>query len=149
MALETEREVLNHLIESCRDGERGFRNAADHLSDGQLRFVFLQLSAKRGQYAEELLPHAQRLGGPAAGDGTTVAALHRKWIDLKSALTHKSDHAVVVEAARGDGATVHAFKTALECSLPPDTREVVERQYQAIEEEHEWLAAVQAGHGVS
>jgi len=149
MALKTERELLNHVIESCRDSERGFKSAADHLNDGQLRLVFLQLAAKRAEYGEQLLPHAQRLGGPRATDGTAAGALHRKWIDLKSALPHNSDHAIVVEAARGDSLTLQAFKEVLEDSLPQDTREVVERQYHAVKEEHEWLTAVQAGHAPS
>jgi uncharacterized protein (TIGR02284 family) len=145
MALKSEREVLNHLIESCRDGERGFITAAEHLSDPNLRSLFMQLSAERARCAEELQPHARRLGGPAAADGSTVAALHRKWIDVKSALTHDHDRAIVVEAARGDGATVNAFKDAIAGSLPPDTRDIVERQYEAIQQEHDWLT-VQARH---
>ena len=32
MAERTEREVLHHLIEICRDGERGFHAAADHVA---------------------------------------------------------------------------------------------------------------------
>ncbi len=139
MALKSEREILNHLIESCRDGERGFTAAAEHLIDPTLRSLFVQMAAERARCADELLPHARRLGGPAAGEGTAVAALHRKWIDVKCALVHEKDHAIVVEAARGDGATVNAFKDAIEGSLPPDTRDVVERQYEAIQEEHDWL----------
>jgi uncharacterized protein (TIGR02284 family) len=141
MALKSEREVLNHLIESCRDGDRGFKSAADHLSDPNLKSLFMQLSAERARCAEELMPHARRLGGPAAADGSTAAALHRKWIDLKSALTQDHDHAIVVEAARGDGVTMNAFKNAIAGSLPPDTRDIVERQYEAIQEEHKWLMA--------
>ena len=144
MALKSEREVLNQLIESCRDGERGFITAAEHLNDPKLKSLFMQLAAERARCAEELLPHARRLGGPAAAEGTAVAALHRKWIDLKCAISHDTDHAIVVEAARGDSATVHAFKEAIEGSLPPDTRDIVERQFEAVKEEHDWLISVQA-----
>ena len=148
MAFKSEREVLNHLIESCRDGERGFTVAAEHLTDPTLRSLFMRLAGERARCAEELLPHARRLGGPATAEGTAVAALHRKWIDFKSALTHDHDHAVVVEAARGDGTTVNAFKDAIAGSLPPDTRDIVERQYEAMQEEHNWLMvqARQAAH---
>lgn len=144
MALKSEREVLNHLIESCRDGERGFITAAEHVIDPTLKSLFTKLAAERARCAEELQPHARRLGGPAAADGTATAALHRKWIDLKCVLTHDTDHAIVVEVARGDGATVHAFKEAMEGSLPPDTRDIIERQFEAIQEEHDWLVGVQA-----
>ena len=52
MALKSEREVLNHLIESCLDGERGFKTAAEHLVDPTLRSLFIQLSAERAPSAQ-------------------------------------------------------------------------------------------------
>ena len=33
MAGRTERSVLNHLIETCKDAERGFRHVATHTAD--------------------------------------------------------------------------------------------------------------------
>ena len=143
MAQRTEREVLNHLIETCRDGELGFKAAAEHVSDPAMKSLFVTLAEGRARCGKELLPHAQRLGGAWASDGTSAGTLHRKWIDLKSTLSGHDDHAVFVEVARGDRVTVHAFKDAVEGNLPPDTRDVVERQYQAINEEHERLMAVE------
>jgi uncharacterized protein (TIGR02284 family) len=144
MAQRTEREVLNHLIESCRDGELGFKTAAEHVTDPTLKSLFITLAEDRARCAQELLPHAQRLGGANVSDGTSVGALHRKWIDVKSTLTgHHHDHAIFIEVARGDRVTVHAFKDAIEGILPPDTRDVVERQYAVIQNEHERLMAAE------
>jgi uncharacterized protein (TIGR02284 family) len=140
MADRTEREVLNQLIETCRDGELGFRTAAEHVGDASLRTLLLEMADERARCAAELLPHAQRLGGAATHDGTSMGALHRRWIDLKSSLKRNDDRAILVEVTRGDKATVHAYKDAVEGSLPPDTRDVVEQQYALLQKEHDRIA---------
>jgi uncharacterized protein (TIGR02284 family) len=144
MAERTERAVLNHLIETCTDAARGFRSAADHVKDQNLGKVFLEIAAQRERFAAELQPHAQRLGGAAAADGTTAAAVHRGWIDIKSKLRH-DDGAIVAEAARGDGVTVHAFRDAVEGMLPPNTRELIEREYAEVSAAHARILALGTG----
>ena len=74
----TERGTLNHLIETCRDGERGFRYAANHVHTADVKELFLEVAGEREQFAAELLPYAQRLGGHEEGEGTIAASLHRR-----------------------------------------------------------------------
>jgi uncharacterized protein (TIGR02284 family) len=148
MAERTEREVLNHLIERCRDGERGFRVAAEHVTETAFKRLFAELAVERARCADELVPHAQRLGGAAAADGTSVGALHRKWIGIKDALTRHDEHAIVVEVVRGDRATLQAYKDAVDGILPPMSRDVVERQYERLRMQHEGVAAVETGTAV-
>jgi uncharacterized protein (TIGR02284 family) len=147
MAERTERAVLNHLIETCTDAARGFRSAADHVKDPGLKAEFTDIAAQRERFATDLLPHAQRLGGPSAVDGTTAAAVHRGWIEFIAKLRH-DDRAIVAEAARGDGVTLHVFQDAIEGLLPPDTREVVERQYLDVSIAHARVAALNVGQPV-
>jgi len=56
----TERGVLNHLIDTCRDGERGFRYAANHVENPAIKALFLDIAAQRGRFADDLTPHARR-----------------------------------------------------------------------------------------
>ena len=63
MAARTERWTLNHLIQTCRDGERGFRYAANHAANPVVKALFLQIATQRQEFAEDLLPHAHRFGG--------------------------------------------------------------------------------------
>ena len=144
MAERTERAVLNHLIETCTDAARGFRGAAEHVKAPGLKAMFTDIAAQREQFAADLLPHAQRLGGSAAADGTTAAAVHRGWIDLIAKLRH-DDRAIVAEAARGDGVTMHVFRDAVNGMLPPDARELVERQSADVSAAHARLIALGAG----
>lgn len=142
MAERTERGVLNHLIESCKDGQEGFLNAADHVEDPKLKSLFEEMAAQRGRIAEALAPHAQRLGGENTGEGSGAAALHRRWIDIKSRLRKHDDNAIVVEVERGDGFTLHAFQEALEGMLPPESRDVIEGFYNELREAHGRIASL-------
>jgi uncharacterized protein (TIGR02284 family) len=142
MAQRTERTVLNHLIETCRDGERGFLSAAAHVESPKLKALFEEMASQRARIAADLAPHAQRLGGDPATDGTSGAALHRGWIDIKSRLRRHDDNAILVEVERGDAITLHAFQDALEGMLPPDSRTVVERLYAELRQAHAAIAAV-------
>ena len=130
------RAVLNSLIESCKDGERGLLHAAELVKDPALKTFFTDTAFRRALFADQLRPHAQRLGGADTADGTTGATLHRKWMDVRSALSGHDDGAVVSEAERGDSMTVLAFKSAVEGALPATVRDLVERLYNDVKDSH-------------
>jgi len=142
MAERNERAVLNHLIETCKDGELGFLSAADHVESPKLKALFGQMATGRARMAAELTPHAQRLGGETGAEGSGFAALHRRWIDIKSRLARHDDNAILVEVERGDGITLHVFQEALEGMLPPDTRDVVERLYAELRQAHATITSL-------
>lgn len=125
----SERAVLNHLIETCKDAERGFRHVAEHVTDPATKSLFLDIAAQRARFVADLVPHAQRLGGANEADGTAVGALHRTWIDLRSAIFRNDRVAVVHEAERGEHFSRGVYRDALESMLPPTARELVEAQY--------------------
>jgi uncharacterized protein (TIGR02284 family) len=136
------RALLNSLIETCRDGESGFRHAATLVSSAGFKTLFIDLALRRGQAAAELLPHAQRFGGSEAAEGTTAASLHRKWMEVRDWSGH-DDRAILDEVRRGDRITVAAFKDALAGVLPASVRDMVERQYADICKSNDELAQPQ------
>lgn len=141
MAEHTERWVLNHLIETCRDGEHGFRYAANHVTTPSVKSLFLDIASERERFAAELLPFAQRLGGANASEGTTAGALHRGWMTIKDTLTHHDEQAVIQEAVRGEQAAETAYKDAVGGMLPPTARDLIERQYKDIRIAHARVSA--------
>src|SRR4029079_17052997 len=102
MSDRTERAVLNHLIETCKDAERGFRHVAEHAADPTLKSLFLDIASQRARLAPDLLPHAQRLGGASTHDGSAIGALHRTWIDLRSAIFRGDSVTAVQAGARSE-----------------------------------------------
>jgi uncharacterized protein (TIGR02284 family) len=146
MAERTERDVLHHLIEVCEDGERGFRAAADHVSDPGLKSLFTELSEERAQFAADLVPHLQRLGGRTDLDGTSAGALHRGWIGLKSLVPGHHDHTIVTEAERGEHAALGAYEEALNGMLPPTVTSLVEGQRDAMQKANERIRSIDMGY---
>jgi uncharacterized protein (TIGR02284 family) len=128
MAQRTERALLNHLIETCRDAERGFTLAAHEVKSPELQRLLFRLAEQRRDFANELLPHAQRLGGASPADGTRVASLHRAWMQMKAHMASNPDRAVLEEAARGERFALAAYDEAVNELIPPDARELVEAQ---------------------
>ena len=128
MAEPTERVVLNRLIERCRDAERGFRLAAAEAEDPDLRQRLERLANERHRFAEQLLPHAYRLGGESTGHGSRLAALHRGWMLLRSDLAVTHDRALLEEAARGERFAAAAYDQAAHALMMPDARELVATQ---------------------
>jgi len=128
MAEKTQRTVLNHLIEVCRDAERGFATAARTAKRPALKYLFYTLAEQRRDFAQELLPHAERLEGAAVPDGSRLAMLHRAWIRVKARFAGDPDRAVLEEASRGERVSVAAYDDAVTDRLPPDARDVIAAQ---------------------
>ena len=129
--------VLNHLIETCLDGEKGFVAAAELVADPTVKGLFTGIAAERARFATQLLPYAQRLGGATAPTGSAGASVHRQWMDIRSTLSGHDDRAILAEVLRGDNVSVLAFKAAVEGVLPMGVRDLVEGQYAAMRKEHE------------
>jgi uncharacterized protein (TIGR02284 family) len=144
MADQTPRLVLNHLIETCRDSERGYRAAAELVEGPALKAKLLEMADERARFAQDLVPHAQRLGGDEAADGTRAAAIHRRWMDFKARLTPHNDQAVFAEVLRGDDVTLRTYEKALQGFLPPTVRDLVEGQEHMIRQVHVRLETLDA-----
>lgn len=132
MAARTERDTLNGLIEICRDGARGFRLAANHVADPELKRLFSEAALQRELFAAELLPYAQRLGGESDTHGTARGTLHRGWMIVKDAMTKYDESTVLAEAIRGEAVAADTYADAVMSLLPPNSRPVIERQYETI-----------------
>ena len=136
--MKNQNNILDSLIETLKDGQEGFKQAAEAVKDPQLKTLFLEYSRQRALFLAELRSHAQapsdresRVSGSAAG------ALHRGWIDLKSALTRGDDHAILAECERGEDSAVDEYKKALNDGLSMPVQDIVSRQYAEVKGAHD------------
>ena len=130
--------ALNNLIETSRDGQNGFKEAAENVQSPELKTFFNQVVLERAQFVGELQQEVQRLGGDPEKAGSTAAAIHRVWMDIKGSLTGRDDQSILNECERGEDSAVDAYKDALKDeNLPSNLRSVVERQFRSVQEVHD------------
>ena len=134
--------VLNNLIETCRDGQNGFKEAAENVKDSTLKEYFYSVSQERARCVGELQQSVRDLGGDPENTGSTAAALHRAWIDIKGKLTGMNDESILSECERGEDSAVNAYRDALKETLPSNVMTVVESQYQSVLKAHDRIKAL-------
>ena len=106
--------VLNGLIETCKDGQEGFKQAAEGINDSEIKSAFYQFGQQRSQFVGELQGLVRELGGDPEKSGSILGSIHRGWIDIKSILTGKDEAAVLNEAERGEDVAKNNYESALE-----------------------------------
>jgi uncharacterized protein (TIGR02284 family) len=129
--------TLNNLIETCRDGQDGFKTAAEGVKSSELKELFHTYARQRAAFVGELQDEVRRMGGEPQESGSTSAAIHRGWMGLKAALTGGDDNAVVSECERGEDAALASYRAALGTDMPVNARSMVERQFAEVKEAHE------------
>lgn len=126
---------LKQLAELCRDGQRGYLEAAEHISDSQLRSFFNEESLERARYASELDGELSRMGEPVVEGGTVAGTVHRGWLDLTATLA--GDDAVLAAVEQGEDAAKKAYEEALRDGLPASVEGTVRSQAQAVIAAHD------------
>jgi uncharacterized protein (TIGR02284 family) len=144
--------TLNDLIETCRDGQNGFKEAAENVKSPDLKSFFNQVAADRAQLVRELEVEVRKLGGDPEKKGSTAGALHGAWMEIKGTLTGKGDQAVLTECESGEDSAVQAYKDAIKSpNLPANILTIVERQSRIIQQTHDRVKqmrdAKKAAHG--
>jgi len=134
--------TLNGLIETCKDGQNGFKEAAEGVERSDLKSLFYEFSQQRSQFAGELQSLVQSLGGDPENTGSMAAALHRGWINIKSVVTGKDEGAILNECERGEDSAKAAYKSALEESLPANVTETIQTQYVSVQSAHDRIKAL-------
>ena len=130
--------VIDDLIQTLKDGQEGFKQAAEGVKAPQLKSLFNEYSSQRLQFATELQSQAHSLGKSHSEEsGSAAGALHRTWINLKSAITSGDDHAILAECERGEDSAVEQYEKAMNDNLPAPLREIVSRQYSEIKNAHD------------
>ena len=129
--------VLNNLIETCRDGEKGFQTAAEGLKSTEIKTVFLDYSRQRAQMVRELQDEVRRLGGDPEKSGSVAGSLHRGWMDIKSAVTGRDEGSILAEAERGEDVAKGVYEDALQEALPSTTLALIQQQANKVRQAHD------------
>lgn len=128
--------VLNDLIVTTEDGEKGFREAAEIAGDPRLKSLFTECAQDCHTARVELQSQVKALGGEAKDRGSVAGAAHRGWIKVKASVENK-DIAVLEEVERGEDRAKAAYTKALKASLSPPIKALVQKQHDGALRNHD------------
>jgi uncharacterized protein (TIGR02284 family) len=132
-------DVLKDLVETCFDGEYGFRTCADQAKRQDIKSVLTQRAEDCRRGAQELADKIHELGGKVSEGGTAMGAVERGWVAVRTTLTTYDDKAVLEECERGEDNAKARYRKALQKPLPADVKLIVERQMQGVERNHDQI----------
>ncbi len=135
-------DILNDLLESCRDGEYGFKSSAEHTKSADLKSMLMRHAEECRTAGQEMLTLIRQLGGEPDDGGSMSGALHRGWVAVRGTLSTYSDQAMLDECERGEDAAVARYRKALKQNLPSAIQSVVERQAQGAQRNHDQVKAL-------
>jgi uncharacterized protein (TIGR02284 family) len=134
--------VLNDLIETCKDGEYGFKQCAEQARTADIKSTLTSRATDCASGAAELQSLVSTYGGTPEQGGTAAGAMHRGWVSVRAALTSKDDLAVLEEAERGEDAALKKYRNAAAANLPSDVKSIVQKQLQGTQRNHDQIKAL-------
>jgi uncharacterized protein (TIGR02284 family) len=126
-------DVLENLVEICRDGQNGYRDGAEHAKDPQLKQFLNQTSLERAKFAGDLESEAVRQGkADVDRSGSTMGAMHRGWTELKASLGG-GDDSILSSMETGDSHAKDKYDEYIrDNKLPDEILGILRNQAQAI-----------------
>jgi uncharacterized protein (TIGR02284 family) len=129
--------VVENLIETNKDGQKGYQDAATHVKRADLKTYFNEQSLERSRFAGELEAELVRLGKPDKKvSGSASAALHRAWIDTKVALGG-GDKTILESVEKGEDTAKDSYQKSLQGTLPANLTEIIRRQAASVQQAHD------------
>jgi uncharacterized protein (TIGR02284 family) len=129
--------VLEELIQTCKDGQKGYQEAASKVKRSDLKTFFNEQSLDRSRFAGELEAELIRLGKPDKKvSGSVVGSLHRAWVDTKVVLGG-GDTTILDWLENGEDHAKDAYQKAVTGDLPEDIAQIVRRQAASVQAAHD------------
>ena len=135
--------VLNSLITTTIDSAHGFERSAEDADVPTFVEMFREFSQERRQVVGRLQERVRALGGTPNDDGSLKADLHRRWVDLRDAISRGGDREIIEEVERGEDFLKGKYDAALEDQeLSPETRAVIEEANRSVRAGHDKASAL-------
>ena len=130
-------QTLNELIETCKDGEDGFRTCAEGVKNPAFKTFFEERAERCALGARQFAAKAREFGGNLQQRGSTSGMLHRFSVNIRSSITGMDDAAILAECERGEDSAKDAYEEALRRDLPGDVRVMIAKQYREVRDNHD------------
>lgn len=134
---------LNELIETLKDGQKGYAEAMTDVEDTQLKETFKKYAAQRSEYITELEDQMYKLNLKPDEESSITGTVHRAFINLKGLVTGKDRHSILAECERGEDYAKAAYEKAQKIQdVPADLKTLIEKQAAGIKQGHDEMRAL-------
>jgi uncharacterized protein (TIGR02284 family) len=134
--------TLNSLIATALDSADGYERAAKDATDTGLKQLFQTRGRERREVVQALQSQVRALGANPEDEGTTLAAMHRVFLDLKQ-MVGNDNKRVIEEVERGEDHIKNKFEEALkDPELTTETRAMIQRCYVSVKSGHDQVSAM-------
>ncbi len=130
-------DTLNQLIETSRDGDKGFSACAEESESVSLKSFFTISAIRCRDSVRALNDQVAIRGGTPEATGSAAGVAHRVWLDLRTAMSSHNDLTVLEECERAEDVARGIYGDALKQDLPADLRELVQRQFDGVKANHD------------
>jgi uncharacterized protein (TIGR02284 family) len=136
--------VLNSLITTTIDSAHGFEKSAEDVQGTRFEQLFRDFATERRKVVAGLQQAVRAQGGTANDDGSLKGDLHRRWIDLRTAITGGGgDKAVIEEVERGEDYLKGKYDAALaDTELTPAALDAIRAAYESVRAGHDTASAL-------
>lgn len=135
--------ALHDLVATCKDGQKGYQDASEHIENEELKTILYRLSQQRTLFEAELKDEIRRLGGNTDESSSVTGTAHRVWMNIKSGIRGNDTDAILEECKRGDKAAIERYEAALKAELPEYIKEKVADQFKLIKGAYNQLVEFQ------
>ena len=140
--------VLNNLIKTTLDSQKGFAEASEDTHNPQFNTFFAEFATDRSRVASLMQAEVEHLGENPEDGGSFLAAAHRTYMNLKEILVTRNDVAIIAEVERGEDFIKNKFEEALkDDKIAGSTRSVIENAFESVKLGHD--RASQLKHAVA
>lgn len=130
--------VLNTLITTTIDSANGFERSAENADAPRFKQMFQEMGRERREAVGRLQERVRQLGGTPSDDGSLKAGAHRRWEDIKNAISGGDDKKVIDEVERGEDYIKEKYELAMkDDKLSPETRALISDVYQSVRKGHD------------
>ena len=135
-------DVLRELINTCRDGEKGFAQAAEKIRSTDLKSLFRQYGGERQRFANQLEIEVGKLGEEVHKDeGHVAGAIHRTWLNVKESMG-ADDHSILASVEQAEDTAKESYQNALQAALPDHLMTIVRQQAESVFRAHDGIRAM-------
>lgn len=134
--------TLKELLDSARDGEAGFIEAAQHTHAANLSTLFERRAQVYREAAVQLQELVERMGGQPEEGGSVGGRAHRVWIHIRGLLGGARDEAMLAECERAEDAALVRYRKALRQNLPAEIHAAVQHQFEGTQRSRDMIAAL-------